>query len=321
VIVEQAFHHLPEILAGNHFPRQDYEGGIVAAFSLALLQEFNSRNALNPLSLIQCERPYKSKAAYWQNYHDKKKRYLRADLHLNLAPLNLQNSALSAYGFRLSNWIEAKFYRAFHKQTGLPKQNTNAPTHTGHLMADLYRLLALVPRSVSKTNEEKPLGKRRSFAGRYLLHVYSGDVSQHLSLKYRNGQARTWLDALTNEGQGSVRGFSTKLEPSTVVSAIGPNLRGLELDLECTNTILVPSFGNRQKLYYTCILSRIDAFRLTMGDDYWGIKCDGTIESSLNNDFKVFERISEFVGGRVGLKDDSEQNSPLPLAQPILENE
>lgn len=48
MLIEQAFLALPEILHGWGYQDQDYEAGLVNAFSLALLQVLNGRNAPNP---------------------------------------------------------------------------------------------------------------------------------------------------------------------------------------------------------------------------------------------------------------------------------
>ena len=44
MLFEQAFYYLPEIMAGANYPAQDYEGGIVGAYTMALLQALNGRN-------------------------------------------------------------------------------------------------------------------------------------------------------------------------------------------------------------------------------------------------------------------------------------
>ena len=108
MLIEQALFSLPEVLTGGGYPKQDYEGGIVAALGQSLLQELNGRNAVNPLSHLIAERLYLKTGFAGANG---KKRYLRADLHLNLKPLRLGTKRLSGFGWRHSNWIEAKFFR------------------------------------------------------------------------------------------------------------------------------------------------------------------------------------------------------------------
>jgi hypothetical protein len=39
MLIENAFHYLPEILCGSNYAVQEYEAGIVNAVSLAVLQE------------------------------------------------------------------------------------------------------------------------------------------------------------------------------------------------------------------------------------------------------------------------------------------
>ena len=170
MILEQALFHLPEILTGSGYPRQSYEGGIVGAFSLAILQALNGRNIPNPISCLHAEKPFQLDG--WKRGETKRRRYLRSDLHLNLEANEIGSDRLAAYGWRFRNWIEAKFFR---KSTSNPQQNTAA------ILADLLRLLALVP-NLAPAN-----GDGRIITGRYLLHIYEAfDPKVYLSFKKAN---------------------------------------------------------------------------------------------------------------------------------------
>ena len=74
MIIEQAFYNLPEILVGAGYAKQEYEAGIVSAYSLALLQELNGRNVSLPISAIYAEKQFSAKFSG-----------LRSDLHRPLA--------------------------------------------------------------------------------------------------------------------------------------------------------------------------------------------------------------------------------------------
>lgn len=313
MIFEHAVNTLPEVLAGTGYPYQEHEGGIVAAFSMATLQELNSRNVPNPLSCVQCEKLFRDKPAGWESLKpDQKKRYLRADIRLSLHTLRVGNRALAAFGWRHDNWLEAKFFRSFSDKTGLPITNKNQSIHTGSLLADLLRILALCPRGVPRKIESNPEKRNLSNVGRYLLHVYSGEVSQHLSLMRRGGTKRIWLEAITSPGQHSVSGFSVRQEPTTIRKYIGPELGELVVDFNCSNFVVKSPFIFPRQVTYTCILTRFDSFKLQLGDDHWGLESDRSITSSYKDDKVVLSRIAEFVGSRISLKGPSETKIPAP---------
>jgi hypothetical protein len=180
-------------------------------------------------------------------------------------------------------------------------------------MADLYRLVSLVPRCVAR-KEDADLARqpKRTFAGRYLLHVYTGEAFQHLSLNYRDGSEREWLGALLEEGSWTVTGLTTGHEPNSVAKHVGADLADIEIDYSCTTHVLNPLLGG-DALSYTCVLNRFNSFRVRLKDAYWGVSTTRDIESSHENDREAHELISEHVGMRIGLKDDSEEAAPLPV--------
>ena len=143
MLIEQAFHNLPEILLGSGYATQEYQNGfeasIVAAFSLAVLQELNGRNASNPISCLMAEKRYRDL--------DEK---IRADLYVNLSRLFTGSEAYANFGFRFCNWIEAKYFR---KTRGTPPNTQNL----GSIVADLFRLVVLLP------------AEEHGRAGRYFL--------------------------------------------------------------------------------------------------------------------------------------------------------
>lgn len=313
MIFEQAFHYLPEILSGKSYPRQDHEGGIVAAFTMAVLQELNARNAANPLSLIQCEKLYRPKAASWPSLNKNSgPRYLRADMRVSLHEMKQGNSSLSAYGWRHANWLEAKFFRAFHAQTGMPKANGNQSLHTGSLLADLYRILALCPRGVPRKLDRAADQINRSNVGRYLLHVYSGRVDQHLSLNMRGHGERQWIRAITKPGQQSLENFLLQSEPSAVRQHVGTGLTDLRLDFNCTNFVISPVETQPKSVTYTSILTRIDAFKLTRDGVFWGVGDDRAVTCSAEDDASAYKAISEFVAARIEIKPEIETQKPVP---------
>lgn len=310
MIYEQAFQYLPEILSGQGYPSQEHEGGIVAAFTMAVLQELNARNVNNPLSLIQCEKLYRLKKASWPSLKKGgRPRYLRADLQVSIHDMRIGNSGLAAYGWRHANWLEAKYFRAFNLRTGLPKANSNQSLHTGELLADVYRILALCPRGVPKKLEDNPTKENRSNVGRYLLHVYSGTIEQHLSLKMKGRGERQWIKAITEAGAQSAA-ITLADEPSSVLQHVGSGLGALKLEFACTNFVIAPVESKPRSVTYTCILIRFDSFKLSLGGEFWGINEDRSIVSSGEEDAEIHQQISEFVGSRISLKGELETTKP-----------
>ncbi len=313
MIYEQAIQSLPEILSGSGYPSQEHEGGIVAAFSMAVLQELNARNIQNPLSMIHCERLYRKKEQAVKSAKAPfKPRYLRADLVVNLHDLKVANMAMSAYGWRHSNWLEAKFFRSYNQRNGMPKDNANQSLHTGSLLADLYRILVLSPRGVPKALQADGRKENRSNVGRYLLHVYSGVVDQHLSRNIKGVGRRAWVDALTCPGQCSASDVSITPEPTTIRSHVGKDLGKFSFDFTATNFVIAPLEQQKKIITYTCILSRIESFTLRVGDSHWGVRADRTIEASRYDDRIAHDLITKYVGSRIELKGDIETKKPLP---------
>lgn len=310
MIFEQAFRYLPEILSGRSFPTQEHEGGIVAAFGMAVLQELNARNAPNPLSLIQSEKLYRPKNASWPALDpNDKPRYLRADMCVNLQSLKQGSAAMSAYGWRFENWLEAKFFRAFNEQTGQPKNNVNQSALTASLLIDLIRILCLCPRVVPDKIEKNSYIKNKSPIGRYLLHVYSGQISQHLSMK-QGANPRPWIDALRLPGEQKLEDFNLHDEISTIRKAIGSGLDSLKFNLSTTNMVIKPVEEHPKSVTYTCILTRFDEFEVHLKNEYWGIASDRTIKSSGRNEKQIHKKISEFVGSRISLTKNIDKVKP-----------
>ncbi|MEZ5443427.1 MAG: hypothetical protein R3F15_18295 [Lysobacterales bacterium] len=97
MLFEQAFMSLPEFLTGLPYQEFEFEGTLMSAFSMAVLQELNGRNINNPISCLRSEVTYLAPGK-------------RADLHLDLEAMNILTPALNQYGIRRHNWLEAKYF-------------------------------------------------------------------------------------------------------------------------------------------------------------------------------------------------------------------
>jgi len=238
MLIEQAFHNLPEILLGSGYAKQDYQKGfeasIVAAFSLAVLQELNGRNATNPISYLMAEKRYPDVDAK-----------IRADLYVNLSRLFTGSESYANFGFRFCNWIEAKYFR----RTGGTPPNTQ---NLGSIVADLFRLVVLLP----KEEHER--------AGRYFLHIYRGDpLKQKLIKAERDDQAKTkreWVTKLLSAGDHVIDDIELAKEVpwKSFFTHLGAGFDTATCKLVITNYKLIPAHGEKEDSY-TLVLTRIDS--------------------------------------------------------------
>jgi hypothetical protein len=271
MLIEQAFHSLPEILVGAGYAKQDYsrgfEASIVGAFSLALLQELNGRNVQNPIACLMAEKRYLEEMD------------LRADLNVNLQPLRSGSEKFADFGFRFNNWIEAKYFR---------KTNGTTPStkNVGLIVFDLIRLLVLPP-------HRKDNPKDLSNVGRYFLHVYHGDPisDSFLSRKRNDKQAtgrsdRVWVTKLVAHGPQTLDDFNLDKEKVSFWSETDRKLNDAKLKLEIMNYKLTPS-TKIQSENYTLILTRIDSGEFEWSGSKVKFEPDRTVV--LPGDFNDFQ--------------------------------
>lgn len=318
MLIEQAFQCLPEILLGRPYARQAYEGGLVSAFSMALLQEFNGRNVANPIASLHAECPYSTTAFRGP---DGRSRYRRVDLHVNLNSVQASSAPLSKYGWRHSNWIEAKFFRP--PRTGTAPKTTNA----GLLFADFLRLVTLVPRG-GTAGAPQPNGTVATgdiFTGRYLLHVYEADYAALITSTRNQTQGgaagtRVWLDKLMTAGRQSLSQADCSIasEGAAFLKAVGPTLRRVQVQAGVSTTVIDPiGLGAIPRGMYRCVLNRIDTFRVDIDTGEWvELTADRTItESSVG----AADTIEKFVGERAGVTEaDDQALDPPPVADPMI---
>jgi hypothetical protein len=238
MLIEQAFFNLPEILVGAGYAKQDYEAGIVSAFSLAILQELNGRNAPNPISFLCAEKRFSDKIEK-----------LRADIHVRLRKLYSGSRDYSEFGFRFSNWIEAKYFR-------LGKGNPPSTQNLGSVVADIIRLVALVP--IEKAKDKNGNEIELAITGRYFLHAYRGDPLAHLNPKKKSGGERAWVAKLLEPGFREIEGFGFADEKDTFFTHLGKGFRAATCKLAVTNFKIAPRNPGK-KDYYTVVLSRIES--------------------------------------------------------------
>ncbi|MDT0617358.1 hypothetical protein RM531_02625 [Salinisphaera sp. P385] len=257
MIFEQAFMALPEFLSGTPFERYQFEGTIVTAFSMAVLQELNSRHIQNPVSLLRAEVNYPI---------DERK---RADLHIDLRRLQLFNDELRSYGFYENNWLEAKFCRLGNSR----KPVTIPLASTFLLLKDFIRLCSLVP--------DNQLQDDPSIGGRYLLHAYQGDPSQYFVFKRNQNKSRAsreWISPLLHSGKQVVEINDLNREKTQEFKkCVGKKAGFISLKAGVTNFVHEPREYNDG--VYHIVLTRIDDFELFLGRRSFGRKHGKILES------------------------------------------
>lgn len=257
MIFEQAFMALPEFLSGTPFKRYQFEGTIVTAFSMSVLQELNTRHIQNPVSLLRAEVNYPI---------DQRK---RADLHIDLQKLGLFNDDLRSYGFYENNWLEAKFCRLGN--SGKPVIMPLASTFL--LLKDFIRLCSLVP--------DNQLQDEPSIGGRYLLHAYQGDPSKYFVFKRNQNNlraSREWINPLLESGKQVVDINDLSREKTQEFKrSLGPKAGFIRVRAEVTNFVHKPREYNHG--VYHIVLTRIDDFELFLGRRSFGRKNGRIFES------------------------------------------
>lgn len=292
MILEQSFFALPEVLHGSGYQQQDYEAGLVNAFSHATLQVLNGRNAQNPIGCIQNEKLYRAGGTYHGLANP---RYLRADLFINTSRLYVANRRLAQYGWRHNNWLEAKFLRG---QTNDGTQHSgNKTAHVAAYLADLIRLGALVEEVADQPTSN----------AKYFLHVYDAEPKWYLTF-----HGRQWCKLLCEPGEQRLILNALDQEPQTVRNLLG-DLPGLSLTLDVTNFLACPLDTEHRPIYW-CYLTRINAIAAKLGAASFDVRANRTVVSSNGDAINV---IASFVAEHLHIEPDSNEAVPPPEPDPV----
>ena len=233
MIIEQAFFALPEFLVGTGFTRYESEGTLVMSYAMAVLQELNGRNVSNPIALVSGEKTYPRAASR------------TADLHVDYGQTGTHNKALASFGIHSTSWLEAKFFR---KVDGKPSKDLTSATYA--LLRDLLRLAIFPPHVIGE-----PLS-----CGRYLLHAYQGEHSQHLAMQRNVGGGggrvtRGWLDGIHAPGAKSLEFGDLTAEPAEFDKQVGKKLRDIKVSVSVTTFAIIGKTSE-----YGLYLTRLDSF-------------------------------------------------------------
>lgn len=179
MLIESAFSMLPESVAGCGFQRVRREANVVGSFSFSLLNALHAKNILDPIQRIQMENSYGTQAVPLPVGGPNRD----CDIFLDYGGSKLGTTRLANYGWRYRNFVEGKFFKSYRRTAS--GQDTRASANSAETVADLIRLIALVPEPQAQLNQ--PHAKTSSaryflclsdyppsiFINKYLVDLYS----------------------------------------------------------------------------------------------------------------------------------------------------
>lgn len=159
MLIESAFSMLPESVAGYGFQKVKREANAVGSFAFSLLNALHSKNILDPIQRIQLEKHYGTQKVPLPAGGNSR----HCDVFLDYGGSKLGTSNLANYGWRYRNFLEAKYLKSYQRTNS--GQDTRASKSSAEVVADLIRLVALLPEPQAQLNQP---GAKTSSA-RYFL--------------------------------------------------------------------------------------------------------------------------------------------------------
>ena len=159
MLIESAFSILPETVAGYGFQKVKREANAVGSFAFSLLNALHSKNIVDPIQKIQMEKNFASTAVPLPTNGTNR----HCDIFLDYGGSKIGSAALSNYGWRYRNYVEAKFLKSYAKTN--PGQDTRASSNSAEIVADLIRLVTLPPEPDAYNNKKSP----KTASARYFL--------------------------------------------------------------------------------------------------------------------------------------------------------
>lgn len=159
MLIESAFSMLPEFVAGFGFQRVQREANAVGSFAFSLLNALHAKNILDPIQRIQLENSYGTKVVPLPAGISSK----NCDVFLDYGGSKLGTASLANYGWRYRNFVEGKFLKSYQQTKS--GQDTRASANSAEVVADLIRLIVLVPEPQAQLNQPKA----KTSSARYFL--------------------------------------------------------------------------------------------------------------------------------------------------------
>lgn len=287
MIVESAFAILPESVAGLGFQRVKREANAVGSFTFSLLNALHAKNVIDPIRRLQIEKHYATKTTPLPVGGNER----HCDIYIDYGGSKIGSQGLANFGWRYHNYIEAKFFKSY-KQTK-SGQDTRASTNSGELIADLIRLVALVPEPDLIAGGNNP----RTSSARYFLAIadkpLSSFVNQYLKDIYTTFENPPRKAAITVD-------LSTGKSAKALAAKVGTDFNRIKLDLtHCTCISHYPLIANQQDSCWM-ILVRIDAATISLTSaaqpHAFTISADRTLHEQAQGDYKI---IRDFVASNI----------------------
>lgn len=149
---------LPESVAGYGFQRVRREANAIGSFSFSLLNALHAKNILDPIQRIQLEKSYGTQAVPLPPCVNRD-----CDIFLDYGGSKLGTARLANYGWRYRNFVEGKFFKSYSRTSS--GQDTRASANSAETVADLIRLITLVPEPQVQLNQPGP----KTSSARYFL--------------------------------------------------------------------------------------------------------------------------------------------------------
>jgi hypothetical protein len=287
MIVESAFSILPESIAGMGFQRVSREQNAVGALSFSLLNALHAKNVVDPIQRIQIEKSYATHKTPLPAGADNR----HCDIYVDYGGSKIGSKRLENFGWRYLNYVEAKFLKSYAKtSTG---QDTRSSANSAEIIADLVRLVALVPEPQLYLGLPNP----KTSSARYFL-VISDEPLEIFVNQY--------LKSLLQTFQNPARNCNIELDLSSgkpskkLAERVGKDFNKLRLKLNHVTCFshypLVPD--NKPSCWM--ILMRLDGAEIEYADGgvarRYGIAVDRTLSEANPGDYRV---IREFVARNI----------------------
>ncbi|NOT59305.1 MAG: hypothetical protein HOP19_03670 [Acidobacteria bacterium] len=283
MIIESAFSILPESIAGLGFQRVSREANAVGAFSFSLLNALHSKNVIDPIQRLQLEKPYSTKMAPLPEGKDAR----HCDVFIDYGGSKIGSKQLANYGWRYRNYVEAKFLKSYNRTKS--GQDTRASTNSAEIIADLIRLVALVPEPECFTGRQSPQTSTARYflvLSDYPLFIFINQYLKDLHELFENPSKRAQITIDLSSGKAA-GAFAEK---------VGSNFNMLKLELtQCT---CFSHFPLDAKCKDSCwmLLIRIDSAKLTLNANgvsrSFTINIDRSLSEGNKGDYKA---IRDFV--------------------------
>jgi hypothetical protein len=251
-----------------------------------LLNTLHSKNILEPLQKIQQEKLYSSKKVPLPSNHSNRV----CDIYLNYGGSKIGSKVLASYGWRYANYIEAKFLKNYKStKTG---QDTNSQKISAELIADIIRLVILVPEPEIISN---PANANTSSA-RYFLVLANADPS--IFIMKGLSDVVKFFEKPVSIGKLSIDLGEKKAK--NLAEKVGAGFSCLKLDL--ARITVFSHYPINTNLSGVCwmLLMRIDAAKISMtqnGSVHWfEIQEDRALKEAALGDYKS---IRDFVATNI----------------------